>query len=148
MTAMPGRNGSPDRKGLNMKRFLRPTKVSSVVPGQVHGLAHGGVFKRLLIAGQVGADPAGNVPAGFEAQAELAFDNLLAVIDAAQLGVADLIKIAVYVTVPGSVAIFNQVRERKIGSATPIQTYVEIAGLGDPRWLVSIEGEAIQEINP
>jgi hypothetical protein len=40
------------------------------------------------------------------------------------------------------------VRERKIGSATPIQTYVEIAGLGDPRWLVSIEGEAIQEINP
>jgi enamine deaminase RidA (YjgF/YER057c/UK114 family) len=119
-----------------------------VVPGQVHGLAHGGVFKRLLIAGQVGADSAGNVPAGFEAQAELAFDNLLAVIDAAQLGVADIIKIAVYVTVPGSVAIFNQVRERKIGSATPIQTYVEIAGLGDPRWLVSIEGEAIQEINP
>jgi len=131
-----------------MKRFLRPTKVSSIVPVQVHGLAHGGVFKRLLIAGQVGADPLGNVPADFEAQAELAFDNFLAVIDAAQLGIGDVIRIGVFVTAPGSLAIFNQVRERKLGSATPVLSYVEIAGLGDPRWLISIEGEAIQEINP
>jgi enamine deaminase RidA (YjgF/YER057c/UK114 family) len=88
------------------------------------------------------------VPADFEAQAELAFDNFLAVIDAAQLGIGDVIRIGVFVTAPGSLAIFNQVRERKLGSATPVLSYVEIAGLGDPRWLISIEGEAIQEINP
>jgi enamine deaminase RidA (YjgF/YER057c/UK114 family) len=131
-----------------MKRFLRPAKIAAAVPGQPHGLAHGGVFKRLLIAGQTGADPEGNVPAGFEAQAELAFDNFLAVIDAAQLTVGDLIKITVYVTVPGCLAQYNFIRERKIGSATPAGTYVEVVGLGDPRWLISIEGEAIQEISP
>jgi enamine deaminase RidA (YjgF/YER057c/UK114 family) len=131
-----------------MKRFLKPTKISSVVPGQPNGLAHGGVSKRLLIAGQVGADAAGNVPDGFEAQVELAFDNLLAVVDAAQLAVGDIIKIAVYVTAPGRLALYNKVRERRIGSATAVSTYIEIAGLGDPRWLVSIEGEAIREIDP
>jgi enamine deaminase RidA (YjgF/YER057c/UK114 family) len=93
----------------------------------------------------VGADPAGNVPEAFEAQIELAFDNLLAVIGSAQLSVGDLIKITVYVTVSGSLQAFNLARERKIGGLTPVLTYVEVAGLGDPRWLVSIEGEAIQE---
>lgn len=128
-----------------MKRFLRPTKIFPTVTGQPHGLAHGGVFKRLVIGGQVGADPSGNVPAGFEAQVELAFDNLLAVIDEAQLVAGDLTRLGAYVAVSGCFAHYNLVRERKISSATPVSTYVEIAGLGDPRWLISIEGEAIRE---
>jgi 2-iminobutanoate/2-iminopropanoate deaminase len=128
-----------------MKRFLRPAKISPGPCGHTHGIAHGRVFKRLLIAGQSGADPAGDVPAGFEAQAELAFDNLLAVIEAAQLTIGDLVRIVAYAAVPGSLALYNLVRDRKVGSATPVSTYVEIAGLGDPRWLISIEGEAIQE---
>ena len=137
--------GRTDCKSELMKRFLRPTKISPTVSGQPHGLAHGGVFKRLVIGGQVGADPSGNVPAGFEAQVELAFDNLLAVIDEAQLAAGDLVRLAAYVAVPGRLAHYNLVRERKIGSATPVSTYVEIAGLGDRRWLISIEGEAIRE---
>jgi 2-iminobutanoate/2-iminopropanoate deaminase len=135
-------------KGLLMKRFLRPTKVSPTAAGHTPGLAHGRIFKRLLIAGQIGADHAGNVPASFESQVELAFDNLLAVIEAAQLTIGDLVRIVAYAAVPGSLARYNDVRERKIGAVTPVSTYVEIAGLGDPRWLISIEGEAIQEVDP
>ena len=131
-----------------MKRFLKLAKMASAVAGQPHGLAHGSHFKRLLIAGQVGIDVTGHAPDDLEAQFELAFDNLLSVIDAAQLAVGDLVKIVVYVTVPGSLALYDRVRKRKIGSVTPVSTYVEVAGLGDPRWLVSIEGEAIQEVGP
>jgi enamine deaminase RidA (YjgF/YER057c/UK114 family) len=130
-----------------MKRFLRPTKIAPAVSGQPHGLAHGGVFKRLVIGGQIGADPSGDVPTGFEAQVELAFDNLLAVIDAAQLAVSDLTRLTAYVVAPRCFAQYLLVRERKIGAATPVSTYVEIAGLGDPRWLISIEGEAIREVD-
>lgn len=83
-----------------MKRFLKPTNIAPTASGQPHGLAHGGVFKRLAIGGQVGADPSGNVPAGFEAQVELAFDNLLAVIEAAQLAVGDLTRLTAYVVAP------------------------------------------------
>jgi 2-iminobutanoate/2-iminopropanoate deaminase len=137
--------GRTDCKSELMKRFLRPTKVSPAACGQPHGLVHGGVFKRLVIGAQVGADPSGEVPEGFEAQAELAFDNMLAVIDAAQLAAGDLTRLAAYVATPGCFAQYNLVRERKMGSATPVSTYVETAGLGDPRWLISIEGEAIRE---
>jgi len=115
------------------------------IPGQPHGLAHGGAFKRLLIGGQIGADPSGNVPDEFEKQVELAFDSLLAVIGAAQLAAADLTKLSAYVAVSGRLAQYNLIRDRKIGPATPVSTYVEVAGLGDSRWLISIEGEAIRE---
>jgi 2-iminobutanoate/2-iminopropanoate deaminase len=130
-----------------MKRFLKPTKIAPAASGQPHGLAHGGVFKRLVIGGQLGAEPSGEVPAGFEAQAELAFDNLLAVIDAAQLVVSDLTRLTAYVAAPQCFAQFHGVRERKLGPATPVSTYIEVAGLGDPRWLISIEGEAIREVD-
>lgn len=130
-----------------MKRFLKPTGIAPAASGQPHGLAHGGAFKRLVIGGQVGADSMGDVPAGFEAQVELAFDNLLAVIDAAQLAADDLTKLTAYVAAPQGFAQYHVVRERKVGAATPVSTYVEVAGLGDPRWLISIEGEAIREID-
>jgi 2-iminobutanoate/2-iminopropanoate deaminase len=131
-----------------MKRFFKPQKISASTSDHSQGLAHGGVFKRLLIAGQVGADQSGDAPADFESQVELAFDNLLAVLEAAQLSVGDLVRIMAYAAVPGSLARYNRVCQRKIGSATPVSTYVEVAGLGDPNWLILIEGEAIQEGSP
>lgn len=131
-----------------MKRFLKSGRTIAAAAEQTQGLAHGTAFKRLVIAGQFGADAAGAVPKGLEAQCELAFDNLLAVVKSAQLRAGDLIKIVAYVTVPGSLALYERVRARKLSAVTPISTYVEVVGLGDPRWLVSIEGEAIQEINP
>jgi enamine deaminase RidA (YjgF/YER057c/UK114 family) len=131
-----------------MKRFLKSGKTSAPSAEQTQGLAHGTAFKRLVVASQLGTDAAGAVPKGLEAQCELAFDNLLAVIESAQLRAGDLVKIVAYVTVPGSLALYERVRSRKLGAVTPISTYVEVVGLGDPRWLVSIEGEAIQEISP
>jgi enamine deaminase RidA (YjgF/YER057c/UK114 family) len=130
-----------------MKRFLKAPGIFAT-PGQPHALAHGQVFKRVLIGAQVGADPAGNVPEGLEAQFALAFDNLLAVIGAVQLSGGDLIKITAFVVVPGSRQLYQSIFERKIGGTTPLLTYVEIAWRGDPRWLVSLEGEAIQEVSP
>ena len=131
-----------------MRRFLKSIKAAPAASDQIQSLAHGPAFKRLLIAGQIGMDATGQTPDGLEAQLELAFDNLLSILEAAQLAVGDLVRIVVYVTVPGSLALAERVRRRKIGSATPVAAYLEISGLGDPRWLVSIEGEAVQEASP
>jgi 2-iminobutanoate/2-iminopropanoate deaminase len=128
-----------------MKRFLRPANIASAALGRPHGVAHGRVFKRLVIAGQIGADSAERVPDAFEAQVELAFDNLVAVVQAAQLTINDLVKITAYSCAPDSLALYNRVYARKMGAVTPISTYLEVAGLGDPRWRIAIEGEAIQE---
>jgi 2-iminobutanoate/2-iminopropanoate deaminase len=128
-----------------MKRSFKPAKVSWSAQGESHGLAHSAVFKRLLIAGQPGVDSAGETPPDLETQISLAFDNVLHVLEAGQMVVADLTKIVAYVTMPGSFVLYNQVRNRKLNAPSMVSTYVEVAGLGDPRWRVLIEGEAVRD---
>jgi len=131
-----------------MKRFFKPARIAWSAQGESHGLAHSTVFKRLVIAGQPGVDATGEAPPDIEAQMGLAFDNLLQVLEAGQMTVADLTKIVAYVTTPGSFAIYNQVRNRKLNTPSIVSTYVEVAGLGNPRWRVLIEGEAISDQGP
>jgi enamine deaminase RidA (YjgF/YER057c/UK114 family) len=131
-----------------MKRFFKPARIAWSAQGESHGLAHSTVFKRLVIAGQPGVDATGEAPPDIEAQMGLAFDNLLQVLEAGQMTVADLTKIVAYVTTPGSFAIYNQVRNRKLNTPSIVSTYVEVAGLGNPRWRVLIEGEAIRDQGP
>jgi 2-iminobutanoate/2-iminopropanoate deaminase len=50
----------------------------------------------LFISGQIPADRDGNVPAGFEAQARACWTNLFAQLEAANMGVENLIKVTVF----------------------------------------------------
>jgi enamine deaminase RidA (YjgF/YER057c/UK114 family) len=128
-----------------MKRFFMPARIAWSAQGQTHGLAHGTVFKRLLISGQPGVDDRGEVPADLEAQIALAFDNLLKVIEAGQMAAEDIVRIVAYVAEPRSFPTFDRVRARKLGALTPVATYVETTGFSDPRWRVLIEGEAVRD---
>jgi 2-iminobutanoate/2-iminopropanoate deaminase len=131
-----------------MKRFLKPARIAWSATGQSHGLAHGAVFKRLLIGGQPGVDANGEVPADLEAQIGFAFDNLLQVLEAGQMTATDIVRIVAYVAAPDAQGIFHRVRERKLGALTPVASYVEAIGFSDPRWRVLIEGEAVSERTP
>jgi 2-iminobutanoate/2-iminopropanoate deaminase len=128
-----------------MKRFFKPAQIAWSAPGQSHGLAHGAVFKRLLISGQPGIDSTGVAPPDLEAQIGLAFDNLLMVVVAGQMEPKDLVKVVAYVAAPGAFPLYEQVRKRKLEVPSLASTYVEVAGLSDPRWRVLIEGEAISD---
>jgi enamine deaminase RidA (YjgF/YER057c/UK114 family) len=131
-----------------MKRFFKPARIGWSSAGQAHGLAHGAVFKRLLIGGQPGVDDEGNAPADLEAQMRLAFDNVLKVLEAGQMALEDLVRIVVYVATPNAYRLFQQVREQKLGALTPVASYVETTGFSDPSWRVLIEGEAIRDQKP
>lgn len=128
-----------------MKRFFMPAGIAWSAQGQAHGLAHGAVFKRLLISGQPGVDERGEVPTDLEAQIGLAFDNLLKVVEAGQMAADDLVRIVAHIAEPRSFPIFDRVRARKLGSLTVVATYLETAGFSDPRWRVLIEGEAVRD---
>jgi enamine deaminase RidA (YjgF/YER057c/UK114 family) len=128
-----------------MKRFFMPARIAWSAQGQAHGLAHGAVFKRLLISGQPGIDERGDVPADLEAQIGLAFDNVLKVVEAGQMAAEDLVRLVAYVAEPRSFAVFDRVRARKLGGLTVAAAYVETTGFSDPRWRVLIEGEAVRD---
>jgi hypothetical protein len=61
------------------------------------------------------------------------------------MAVQDLVKIVVYATVPGSVGLYRTIRDRRLGGHLVAATYVEVAALASPAYLVEIEGEAVCE---
>ncbi|HEY8564780.1 MAG TPA: RidA family protein [Beijerinckiaceae bacterium] len=128
-----------------MPRRHNPSGIAPPASHYAHGVEHRLSGRRLVISGQVGLRSDGTLAEGLRAQLETAFDNLVAVLAAAGMAPENLVKVTGFVTVPGSVALWREVREAKLGLHAPAATYLEVAGLARPDWLAEIEGEAVQE---
>jgi enamine deaminase RidA (YjgF/YER057c/UK114 family) len=120
-----------------------PAPASSYSQGVVH--APGGGGRRLIVSGQIGVRLDGSIAEGLEAQMEVAWDNLVAVVRAAGMDVADIVKVTTFVTAPNAVALARAVRRRKLGDHAPASTYLQVAGLASPDFLFEVEAEAIRE---
>ena len=124
---------------------INPDTVAKPASNYAHGIVHRSGGDRLVISGQVGVRPDGSMADGVEAQAEQAWHNILNVVAAAGFAREDLIRVTTYVTVPGQVAVCRAVRDRVLEGHSCANTYLEIAGLAAPGWLVEIEAEAVKE---
>lgn len=128
-----------------MPRFLNPPTVPSPSSRYSQAVAVGPAYKRVIVSGQFGADAHGNLADGIEAQMELAFDNFLKLIAAADLTPEDVVRVNAYVTVKGAMGLFRTIREARLGKAKPASTFMEVGGLSMPLHLVEIDGEAVRE---
>jgi enamine deaminase RidA (YjgF/YER057c/UK114 family) len=128
-----------------MPRFFNPRTIIAPASRYSQGAEHALSSRRVVASGQIGMSPNGTLGQGLVEQMEIAWDNLIAILHDAGMGVNDLIKVTVYVTVPGSVGPFREVRDRKLAGHAPACTYLEIAGLARPEFLTEIEGEAVKE---
>lgn len=96
----------------------------------------------LHISGQVGCDRERNIADGFEAQAELAWGNLVGILTSAGYGVEDLVKVTVLLTRPEDVPASRVARDRALGGAEPASTLMIVSGLASPKMLIEVEGVA------
>jgi 2-iminobutanoate/2-iminopropanoate deaminase len=95
----------------------------------------------VFCSGQVGLDPAtGELVEGVEAQAERALRNLTAVLDAAGLGFADVVKTTIFLADVNDFAVVNGVYARFMPDPPPARSTVGVGGL--PRG-ARVEVEAI-----
>jgi 2-iminobutanoate/2-iminopropanoate deaminase len=95
----------------------------------------------VFVAGQVGLDPAtGELVDGIEAQTERVMRNIAAVLDAAGLTMADVVKTTILLADIEDFATVNGVYSRFVGDPPPARATYAVAGL--PRG-ASIEIEAI-----
>ena len=92
----------------------------------------------LFVSGQVGVDAAGNLGATERAQHELAWDNVLSILGSAGMSAADVVECSIYITSPGAVALYREVRDLKLKGARPAATLLIVAGLADPRFVVEV----------
>lgn len=109
----------------------------------VHPLGDG--LKRVVISGQVGIRPDGSVAEGLGPQADQAWANLLACLASEGLAIDDLVKVSTFCTVtdPDAIGAVREARSRALGDVAPSATYLAVAGLASPDYLVEIEAEAV-----
>jgi enamine deaminase RidA (YjgF/YER057c/UK114 family) len=102
----------------------------------------------VAIAGQVALDTDGGlVGAGdIAVQAEQAFRNLRAALEAAGGSPADLIKYTIHVvdSVPGLIEPVFEAAKRAFGGEFPLvpSTWIGVAALALPEWLIEVDGLA------
>ena len=96
----------------------------------------------LFCSGQLGLDPeTGELVEGVEAQAERALRNLAAVLDAAGVAWADVVKTTIFLADMGDFAAVNAVYARFMPDPPPARSTIQVAAL--PKGgLVEIEAVA------
>jgi 2-iminobutanoate/2-iminopropanoate deaminase len=94
----------------------------------------------LMISGQVGVGRDGVTRAGFAAQCEQAMENVEALLAAARMAAADIVKITYFLTRAADLPALGDIRRRRWASAEPpAVTVLVVAALAAPDYLVEIE---------
>ena len=96
----------------------------------------------LSIAGQVGTRADGSTPESIEEQVEWTFRNILAVLEAADMDVEDLIGMTSYLTNQDYFQAYREAKARMIGAARPTSTLIVVPALALPEWKVEISSWA------
>lgn len=128
-----------------MPKPINPRAIAPPSSRYAHGIVHSARARRLVISGQVGLAVDGVLAEGLQGQLEQIWDNIEAVLREAGMVVTDLIRITAYSTVPGSVSAYRAVRDRRLGGHLVAATYLEVAGLASPEFLIEIDAEAVCE---
>lgn len=95
----------------------------------------------LMISGQVPETASGHVPTDFRSQAELAWANVIAQLEAAGMSVSHLVKVTTFLSSREYRALNSEVRRKVLGEHAPALTVI-ITGIYDERWLLEIEAIA------
>jgi enamine deaminase RidA (YjgF/YER057c/UK114 family) len=99
----------------------------------------------VFIAGQTALDPDGHVvgKSDFAAQATQVFSNLAIALRASGCTAADLVKLTVFLTDMGNLALYREARNRFFASVTPpaapAVTLVEVSKLYGADFMIEIE---------
>lgn len=127
-----------------MRREINPATFPKPASNYSQGVTHAANAERLVISGQIGVRSDGSTVSGVEGQMTQAFDNFLAVLSAAGFEPRHVIKVVIYVTQP-ALQEFRRAREKALAGLAPAATYVQVAALASPDYLVEIEGEAVKD---
>ena len=125
-----------DYQSINPAQLMTPTGPWS------HGLRIDAGKEMLFDSGQDGIGADGVIPEGAEAQAELVWANLGAVLAAAGMEPKHIVRTGVYATSPEYLPIMNAVRNRFLGSARPATTVLVVPALANPKYLVEVDAIA------
>lgn len=102
-----------------------------------------GEGRRLVLAGQVGLRPDGTLVADPAGQIDQALANIGALLAAHGMGVADIVRMTVFLTDPALTPEWRRRRDAFLAGHAPASTLLIVAGLASPDFKVEVEAEAV-----
>jgi len=125
-----------------VKEFRNPQDVHQPVGSYTHQIEIRGNERLLVISGQVGLREDGTIPEDPFEQIDLAFENILRNLRAANMDVKDIIKLTYYLVGEIDPAKRREIILAKLQGRQPCSTLLYVAGLASPAFRVEIEAWA------
>lgn len=125
-----------------MHRSLSPTGIHPPFSAYSNGAEVDASQRLVFCSGQLGITKGGDVPAGAEAQAQLCFDNIAAVLAEAGMGLEHVVRLNAYVTAREHLKAYMDVRNTRFSAPLPASTLMVVSGFARPEFLVEVEAIA------
>ncbi len=101
--------------------------------------------RTLFVSGIPGLDAqSGAVPEGFAEQADLAWNNLKAILRDGGMGVGDIVKLTQYLVRREDLVPYREIRTRHLGGCQPASMLAFLPELVWPNMLIELEAVAAQ----
>jgi enamine deaminase RidA (YjgF/YER057c/UK114 family) len=121
---------------------LTPKNIHPPFAPYSHGVVVPAGHRLVFCSGQLGIDPAGEVPADCRGQAELCFASITAILAEAGLGLSDIVRINAFVTGREHLADYMAVRNSLFVEPYPASTLMIVSGFARSEFVVEIEAIA------
>ncbi|PXX37321.1 RidA family protein [Undibacterium pigrum] len=118
--------------------------IASQIGKYTDAMEVSGYTRWLFTSGTPGLDQDGNLPGDICAQADLAWRNILRMLESSSMTIADIVKVTHYLTRESDIAEYVKIRSNYLGDARPASMLMIIPALVKPDFLVEIEVIAAQ----
>jgi 2-iminobutanoate/2-iminopropanoate deaminase len=124
---------------LIVLRSLSPRSIKAPFARYSHGIAVPAGHRLVFTSGQLGIGADEQIPADCEAQADLCFANVSAILAEDGMTLADVVRINAYVTDRAHMQGYMRSRDRQFPGTPPASTLMIVSGFTKPEFLVEIE---------
>jgi enamine deaminase RidA (YjgF/YER057c/UK114 family) len=123
-------------------KSINPDTIPPPPSNFVHAVEVPAGARTLYISGQTGVNADGSIPDSTAEQADIAWQNLIEILIAADMGVENIVKVTVLVTDAADNAIAREKRTQYAGDYKGTSTFMVVAGLANPKLKFEIEAIA------
>lgn len=122
-------------------KALNPDRIAPPFAAYSHGVEVPAGHRLIVTSGQLGLAADGTVPEGAEAQAQVCFDNVQAILAQAGADASHVIRVNAFVTGRWHMAGYMAVRDAWLSDCTvkPASTLVIVSGFTRPEFVVEVE---------
>jgi enamine deaminase RidA (YjgF/YER057c/UK114 family) len=125
-----------------MPTRINPSTIAAPLARYSHGVLVPAGSRLLVTSGQLGIASDGTVPDDVEAQAELCFKAIGAILSDAGMTFADVVRFNAFVTDRAYFPVYGRVRERYVTGDAFASTLIVVSGFTRPEMKIEVEATA------